>query len=78
MDEFSVPTNYVASLPENLTDDVFGHAEQWPDHIGFSHRVGDKWVPVTYREAAKQVVGESDCFTANRMSTLSSHTIRDK
>jgi long-chain acyl-CoA synthetase len=55
MDEFSVPTNYVASLPENLTDDVFGHAEQWPDHIGFSHRVGDKWVPVTYREAAKQV-----------------------
>lgn len=55
MDEFSVPPNYVANLQENLTDDVFGHAERWPDHIGFSHRVGDKWVPVTYREAAEQV-----------------------
>ena len=55
MDEFSVPPNYVATLQENLTDDVYGHAEHWPDHEGFSRRVGDRWVPVTYREAAEQV-----------------------
>jgi long-chain acyl-CoA synthetase len=55
MDEFSVPPNYVASLQDNLTDDVFGHAEHWPDQAGFSRRVGQHWVPVTNREAADQV-----------------------
>ena len=55
MDEFSVPPNYVPSLQDNLTDDVFGHAEHWPDQAGFSRRVGQRWVPVTNREAADQV-----------------------
>ena len=55
MDEFSVPPNYVPSLQDNLTDDVFGHAEHWPDQAGFSRRVGRRWVPVTNREAADQV-----------------------
>jgi len=55
MDEFSVPPSYVASLQENLTDDVFGHAQRWPEHPGFSRRVADRWVPVTYRETAEQV-----------------------
>jgi long-chain acyl-CoA synthetase len=55
MHEFSVPANYVADLQENLTDDVFDHAERWPDHPGFSRRVADHWVPVTYRETAEQV-----------------------
>ncbi|MEP7192158.1 MAG: long-chain fatty acid--CoA ligase [Actinomycetota bacterium] len=55
MHEFSVPANYVAGLAENLTDDVFDHAERWPDHPGFSRRVEDRWVPVTYRETAEQV-----------------------
>ena len=55
MDEFSVPPNYVANLQDNLTDDIFGHAERWPEHPGFSRRVGDRWVPVTYRETAEQV-----------------------
>lgn len=55
MDEYGVPTNYVASLPENLTDDIFGYAEKWPDSTGFSRRVGHAWVPVTYQEAAEQV-----------------------
>jgi long-chain acyl-CoA synthetase len=55
MDEFSVPPNYVASVHDNLTDDIFDHAEHWPDHQGFSRRVADRWVPVTHREAADQV-----------------------
>jgi long-chain acyl-CoA synthetase len=55
MDEFSVPPNYAASPQENLTDDIFDHAEHWPEHTGFSRRVVDAWVPVTYRETAEQV-----------------------
>jgi long-chain acyl-CoA synthetase len=55
MDEFSVPPNYVASPQDNLTDDVFGHAERWPNDPGFARRVGDRWVPVTCRETADQV-----------------------
>ena len=55
MDQFSMPPNYVASLSDNLTDDIFEHAEHWPDLPGFSRRVGDQWVQVTYREAAEQV-----------------------
>src|SRR5450631_3518690 len=55
MDEFSVPPNYVAKLQDNLTDDIFDHAERWPDHPGFSRREGDRWVPVTYRETAEKV-----------------------
>jgi long-chain acyl-CoA synthetase len=57
MREISVPPNYVAGARENLTDDVFHHAEHWPDHIGFSRRNDDRWVPVTYREFAEQIVG---------------------
>jgi long-chain acyl-CoA synthetase len=55
MDEFSVPANYVAGLQDNLTDDIFEHAQRWPEHAGFSRRVGDRWVRVTYRETADQV-----------------------
>jgi long-chain acyl-CoA synthetase len=55
MREYSVPPNYVASLEETLTDDVFDLAERWPEHPGFSRRVDDRWVPVTYRELADQV-----------------------
>ena len=55
MNEFSMLPNYVANLQDNLTDDVFGHAERWPEHPGFSRRVADTWVPVTYRETAEQV-----------------------
>jgi long-chain acyl-CoA synthetase len=55
MEEFSVPPIYVAKPQDNLTDDVFDHAERWPDHPGFSRRVADRWVPVTYQETAEQV-----------------------
>jgi len=55
MNEFSVPPNYEAGLQDNLTDDIFDHAERWPEQAGFSRRVGDRWVQVTYRETADQV-----------------------
>lgn len=55
MREISVPPNYVASPQENLTDDVYDHAERWPDDVGFSRRVDDRWAPVTYRALADEV-----------------------
>jgi len=55
MDEFSVPPKYLPSPQENLTDDVFAHAEQTPEHVGFSRQVDGRWVPVTYQEVAEQV-----------------------
>ncbi len=55
MDEFSVPPKYVPGRQENLTDDVFVHAEETPEQVGFSRRVDGRWVEVTYRELAEQV-----------------------
>jgi long-chain acyl-CoA synthetase len=55
MREFSVPPNYVASIEDTLTDDVFDLAEHWPEHPGFSRRVDGHWAPVTYRELGDQV-----------------------
>ncbi|HEY5031568.1 MAG TPA: long-chain fatty acid--CoA ligase [Actinomycetes bacterium] len=55
MREVSVPANYVPSSEENLTDDVFRHAADEPDRVGFSRHVGGRWVPVTYAEVAAQV-----------------------
>jgi long-chain acyl-CoA synthetase len=55
MAEFGMPPNYVPSLQEILTDDVFIHAEQAPEQVGLSRRVDGRWVPVTYRELAEQV-----------------------
>jgi long-chain acyl-CoA synthetase len=55
MDEFGMPPNYVPSLQEILTDDVFIHAVQAPEQVGFSRRVDGRWVAVTYRELAQQV-----------------------
>ena len=56
MDEFSVPPNYVPSLQENLTDDVFRYAEQAPERAAFLRGDGADWVPVTYQELAEQVI----------------------
>jgi long-chain acyl-CoA synthetase len=55
VDDFGVPPNYVPGLQDNLTDDVFVHAEQVPEQVGFSRRVDGRWMPVTYRELALQV-----------------------
>jgi len=55
VDDFGVPPNYAPGLQDNLTDDVFVHAEQVPEQVGFSRRVDGRWMPVTYRELAQQV-----------------------
>jgi len=50
-----MPPSYVPGADENLSDDVFTHAEQVPDQVGFSRPVDGRWVPVTYRELADEV-----------------------
>jgi long-chain acyl-CoA synthetase len=55
--EFGMPAKYVPGPQENLTDDVFDHARQAPEQVGFSRQVDGRWVPVTYRMLAEQVTG---------------------
>jgi len=55
MAEFGMPPNYVPGVDANLSDDVFIHAEQVPDQVGFSRPVDGHWIPVTYRELAEEV-----------------------
>jgi long-chain acyl-CoA synthetase len=55
MHEFSVPVAYVVKPDDNITDDVFTNAENWPDTVGLKRRVGGTWTPVTWREFAEQV-----------------------
>jgi long-chain acyl-CoA synthetase len=55
MHEFSVPVAYVVKPDDNVTDDVFTNAENWPETVGLKRRVGGTWVPVTWREFAEQV-----------------------
>jgi long-chain acyl-CoA synthetase len=64
MREISVPANYVPSSEENATDDVFRHAVDEPDRVGFSRQVGGRWVPVTYGEVAAQVTELAAGLTA--------------
>ncbi len=53
--EFGMPPNYVPSLQDNLSDDIFVNAEQAPESVGFSRQVDGGWASVTYREVADQV-----------------------
>ena len=55
MQEISVPIAYVAKPDDNITDDVFRHAENWPDGVGLKRKVNGAWTPVTWREFAAQV-----------------------
>ena len=55
MQEISVPVAYVVKPDDNVTDDVFTNAENWPDTVGLKRRVDGTWTPVTWREFAGQV-----------------------
>jgi long-chain acyl-CoA synthetase len=55
MQEFSVPVAYVVKPDDNVTDDVFTHAQDWPDAAGLRRKVSGSWVPVTWREFAEEV-----------------------
>ncbi len=55
MQEFSVPVAYVVKPDDNITDDVFKHAENLPHTVGLKRRVNGIWMPVTWGEFAGQV-----------------------
>ena len=64
MQEFSVPVIYAVKPDDNVTDDVFANAENWPDAAGFKRKVKGTWTPVTWREFAGQVRGLAAGFIA--------------
>ena len=65
MQEFSVPVIYAVKPDDNVTDDVFANAENWPDAAGLKRKVNGAWTPVTWREFAGQVRGLAAGFIAS-------------
>jgi long-chain acyl-CoA synthetase len=55
MEEISVPVAYVVKPDDNITDDVFTNAQDWPDSVGLKRKLNGTWTPVTWREFAGQV-----------------------
>ena len=55
MQEFSVPAAYIVKPDDTVTDDVFTHAQDRPDAVGFRRKVNGSWAPVTWREFAEEV-----------------------
>ena len=55
MQEFSVPAAYVVKPDDNITDDVFLNAANWPDAVGLRRRASGGWTPVTWRDFAAEV-----------------------
>ena len=57
MQKISVPACYDVKPADNITDDVFEHAQNMPDMVGLRRKVNGAWAPVTWREFAEQVRG---------------------
>ena len=55
MQEISVPVAYAVKPDDNVTDDIFTNAENWPDSAGLKRKLNGTWQPVTWREFAEQV-----------------------
>jgi long-chain acyl-CoA synthetase len=55
MREYSVPIAYQVKPDDNITQDVFNHAQTWPDAVGLKRLVKGAWNPVTWREFTDQV-----------------------
>ena len=55
MREFSMPVAYAVQPDDNITDDVFRNAQNWPDAVGLKRRTIGRWTPVTWREFAAEV-----------------------
>jgi long-chain acyl-CoA synthetase len=64
MREISVPVAYTVQPADNITDDVFSNARDWPDTVGLKRKVSGTWTPVTWREFAAQVRGLAAGFIA--------------
>ena len=50
-----MPAAYVVKPDDNITDDVFWNAENWPDEVGLRRRANGSWTPVTWRDFAAEV-----------------------
>ena len=59
-----MPVIYVVKPADNITDDVFEHAENLPDAVGLKRKVNGIWTPVTWRQFAEQVRGIAAGFMA--------------
>ena len=55
MDRFSVPAAYIVQPEDNVTDDVFRNAENWPEAVGLRRLRNGSWTPVTWRAFAAEV-----------------------
>jgi long-chain acyl-CoA synthetase len=64
MQEFSVPAAYVVKHDDNITDDVFTNAQDWPATVGLKRKVNGTWMPVTWHEFAGQVRSMAAGFIA--------------
>src|SRR6516162_4557434 len=64
MQEISVPAAYVAKANDNVTDDLFANAENWPGSVGLKRKLNGTWQPVTWREFAGQVRAVAAGFIA--------------
>jgi long-chain acyl-CoA synthetase len=64
MQEISVPVAYVVEPGDNITDDVFTNAENWPETVGLRRKMNGAWTPVTWREFARDVRDTAAGFIA--------------
>ncbi len=64
MYEFSVPVAYAVKPDDNVTDDVFTNAQNWPGKTGLKRKVKGVWTPVTWREFADEVCAVAAGFIA--------------
>jgi long-chain acyl-CoA synthetase len=55
MQEISVPVAYTVKPEDNVTDDVFTNAQNWPESVGLRHKLNGTWQPVTWREFAGHI-----------------------
>ncbi|HZC73531.1 MAG TPA: AMP-dependent synthetase/ligase [Jatrophihabitans sp.] len=55
MIEYSVPVAYSVQPDDNISQDIFRNAAQWPDDIGLRRKVGETWTPVTWRQFTDEV-----------------------
>jgi len=55
MHETAEPARYTPALHDTLTDDVVTNARLHGSEVGYSRRVGGRWLPVTHAQLAEQV-----------------------
>src|SRR5690349_1847280 len=64
MQEISVPAAYGVQPADNVTDDLFTNAENWPASVGLKRKLNGTWQPVTWREFTEQVRAVAAGFIA--------------